>query len=63
MHLATASQLLISVKNIKPAVSTFIGSVTVDVFATDKTTLGGACAVHTLRYQFASSAPAPTTSK
>jgi hypothetical protein len=63
MHLATASQLFISVKNIKADVSTFIGSVTVDVFATDKITIGGACAVHMFCCQFASSAPTPTTSK
>jgi hypothetical protein len=42
MYLATASQLLSSVKNINSAVRKFTSSVTVDVFATDKITLGGA---------------------
>jgi hypothetical protein len=48
MHLATVSQLLISVKNINSAVGKFTNSFTVDVFAWDKITLCGACAVPTL---------------
>jgi hypothetical protein len=48
MHLAKVSRLLISVKNINSAVSKSTSSFTVDVFATDKITLGGARAVPTL---------------